>query len=145
MMMDVRVEGGQAVRAEMQRIGHVLTRGALDATAVKVEQYIEQQASAHHRTGALVQSVFKARDGDGWIIGHDERRAPYARFVVKGTRAHVIRPKNKQALRWAGAGVFHFAKQVKHPGYKGDDYISRAAALAPRQFEDQVRRMVAGR
>jgi hypothetical protein len=57
--------------------------------------------------------------------------APYARFVHDGTKPHLI-PKQpmphpvtgKKALRWVGkAGLPAFARQVKHPGYKGDPWF----------------------
>lgn len=40
----------------------------------------------------------------------------YGRFLEEGTAPHVIRPKNKKALFWAGAA--HPVKKVNHPGTK---------------------------
>lgn len=39
---------------------------------------------------------------------------PAARFIRFGTKPHVIRPRNKQALFWPGAR--HPVKKVNHPG-----------------------------
>lgn len=162
-MIQVEVSGTEALRAKLQRIGAVLTRQALAGAAVELEQYIEGEAAKHHKTGALVRSVYKARTPDGWFIGHDQQHAPHARFVIEGTRPHLIRPKTggtyfaykdmdgkavkkgiakggrgRTTLRWAMGGKFIFAKEVKHPGYKGDNYLQRAAALAPAVFERHV-------
>lgn len=137
-MIEVNVTGTQALRAKLERIGAVLTQQALDGTAVELEQYIEGEAATHHRTGRLVRSIYKARIPGGWTIGHDLQHAPHARFVVEGTRPHLITPKNKKALRWPVGGKFAFAKEVRHPGYKGDNYLQRAAALAPVVFERHV-------
>lgn len=137
-MIQVEVSGTEALRAKLQRIGAVLTQQALDGTAVELEQYIEGEAATHHRTGRLVRSIYKARIPGGWTIGHDLQHAPHARFVIEGTRPHLITPKNKKALRWPVGGKFAFAKEVRHPGYKGDNYLQRAAALAPAVFERHV-------
>jgi hypothetical protein len=141
MKLTISLSGTEAMRANLARLGAVLSANALAATAVDVEQYVENQAAKHHQTGALFRSVFKAKTPKGWDIGHDTQAAPHAVFVVDGTKPHIIRPKRaggKKTLRWAGGGVFAFAKQVHHPGYKGDDYIGRAAALAPAMFERHV-------
>lgn len=45
----------------------------------------------------------------------------YASMVEKGTKAHIIKPKNKKALYWKGA--FHPVKQVNHPGSKAKPYL----------------------
>jgi hypothetical protein len=41
---------------------------------------------------------------------------PYARFVAEGTRAHVIRPRARKALRFQMGGRTVFARRVNHPG-----------------------------
>ncbi len=137
-MIEVNVTGTEALRAKLQRIGAVLTQQALESTALELEQFIGNEAAKHHKTGALVRSVYKARTPDGWFIGHDLQHAPHARFVIEGTRPHLITPKNKKTLRWPVGGKFAFAKEVEHPGYKGDNYLRRAAALAPAVFERHV-------
>ena len=143
MKLTAALTGDKAVRAELQRSGGLAGK-ALAATALRVEDYIEAEASKHTTTGAILQSIFKkALPGGGWEIGHDLQRAPQALWVHCGTRAHVIRPKNKKALRWAGGGALTFAKGVHHPGYKGDAWMVRAAVQAPRIFEAQVAAMIA--
>jgi phage gpG-like protein len=41
----------------------------------------------------------------------------YAAVHEFGTGPFTIRPKNKKALRFSVGGAFHFAKQVRHPGF----------------------------
>ena len=45
----------------------------------------------------------------------------YARGVEEGTRAHIIRAKNKKALYWKGAK--HPVKSVRHPGSKAKPFL----------------------
>lgn len=66
---------------------------------------------------------------EGMMVDWKGKRVNYATFVEYGTRPHPIAPKNKKALRWVGAnGRFVFAKKVpRHPGYKGDPFLHKAA------------------
>ncbi len=80
----------------------------------------------HVRTGRLRKSFAAvARSaGDGtWMLGL-RSDVEYAKILHDGgkTPAHVIEPKNKQALFWPGAK--HPVKRVNHPG----------STIAPRFF-----------
>jgi hypothetical protein len=80
-------------------------------------------ADKHTKTGALVQSLNNSYSAGTYTIDHDLQRAPHAVFVHWGSRAHVIKPKARKALRWPAGGAFAFAKSVNHPGYRGDPYL----------------------
>ena len=143
MNLTVNVTGTEEVRRKLLAIGKDAARQALAATAEEVEEYVSKEAGKHTKTGALFRSVYKKRIADGWEIGHDLRVAPQALWVHWGTRPHVIRPKNKKALRWPGGGKFFFAKKVNHPGYKGDPWLVRAAQQAPAIFKRHVEAHIA--
>ena len=106
----------------------------------------KQGANRHFVTGALRQSLRNtkaatSRDPFRRRVFHDPQRAPHAIFVNFGTKPHVIRPKDKKALRWVGGdGRFRFAKEVNHPGYRGDPYMVRAATEAVKSFRTIVDR-----
>ena len=94
----------------------------------------QKGAGAHNKTGALFRSLYNRAIPGGRMVGHDLSAAPHAVFVHWGTRPHKIRPKAKKALRWAQGGAFQFAREVNHPGYRGDAWMIRAADDAIRQF-----------
>lgn len=145
MRLQVAVTGIDQVRDRMRRLATALP-AALDLTALDVERGIDQAAGQHRRysrTGNLVRSVFKRRVPGGWEVGHDAQIAPHAVFVIKGTRPHIILPRNKKVLRWPVPGGFRYAKRVKHPGTRADDYIRRLAAEVPRIFDQHLRAQVA--
>jgi hypothetical protein len=52
----------------------------------------------------------------------DEGIAPYAIYVIKGTKPHDIYPVNAKALYWPGAE--HPVKVVHHPGTEANDYFT---------------------
>jgi hypothetical protein len=51
---------------------------------------------------------------------------PAVRFVLDGTKAHLIRPRRAKALRFEVGGRTTFAKLVRHPGTKANDFMGRA-------------------
>lgn len=69
-------------------------------------------------------------------------RANYAAFVERGTRAHIITPKNKKVLAWSAdgkarlsgavrkGGAVRFAKRVRHPGTKARPFMVPGAEKA---------------
>lgn len=142
MKLIVNLTGPERVHEMFARVS-ASTRQALDATAVKVEEYIDTQLAPHTKTGALERSLGKRRIPGGWEIGHDSRVAPYARFVHDGTKPHAIFPRNKKALRWPSGSAFRFARKVRHPGYKGDRWMERAAREAPLIFRAELEARIA--
>lgn len=141
MILNVDLTGIEAVREQFAKLGKA-PQQALAITAEKVEDYVQAQIGKHAKTGNLERSLGKTRIPGGWEVGHDSRVAPYARFVHDGTRPHVIVPKNKKSLRWAGGGLFHFAKKVNHPGNRPDKWMDRAAAQAPLIFKAEIERLI---
>lgn len=47
-------------------------------------------------------------------------------FVVRGTRPHIIRPRNRKALRFQASGRVVFATIVHHPGNKANNFLLEA-------------------
>ena len=64
----------------------------------------------------------------------------YAVMVEKGTKAHVIRPKNKKALYWKGAT--HPVKQVNHPGSRAKPYLIPAFEKEIPYFVENLKEVV---
>ena len=138
MKIEVTLTGTEAIRDQFARLNRTAQFKAMAKTSQELYDYVELAADKHTKTGALFQSVFQKREGETFLIGNDLQRAPHAAFVHWGTRPHDIRPKRKKVLRWASGNYFVFAKVVKHPGYKGDPWLKRAAAMAPAIFERYV-------
>lgn len=52
---------------------------------------------------------------------------PATRYVHDGTQPHQIRPRRAGGmLRFEVGGRIVFARVVNHPGYRGDDFLTRA-------------------
>lgn len=172
MKLNTSITGLADVRAELLRIG-TLPRRALDRAAEEVEEFVEAEAGKHSKSGRLVASIYMRRTEDGWEVGHDRQVAPHVPFVHWGARPHEIRARNKRALRYEKDGIWWFwfgpkpkaeqhrirqwvreqvsgsarvmFKWPKHPGYEGDPWMTRAAALAPRAFDRHLQALMASR
>ena len=144
-MIELNLAGLDEVRARFAQFVPETQAKVLRGLAQVAFDTAQRQADTHTQTGALARSLRLQDDGDGgWIIGHDLQHAPYAIFLHFGTRPHLIKPKDKKALRWPGGSGsktnFIFAKWVRHPGYEGDPWLVKAADEAVRQFDAIVRR-----
>ncbi len=139
MAISVQVGDIQSVINRLTTIPVGLEKYVINNMAQVAYDEAERGADKHTKTGTLRQALYNRAIPDGRAIGHDRNRAPYAAFVLLGTRPHKILPKRKKALRWASGGKFFFAKSVNHPGYRGDNYLLRAATEAVRQFDRIVR------
>ena len=83
----------------------------------------------------LFQSIYNRSAGpERREVGHDPQRAPYAPFVIFGTRPHRIAPKKRRCFAGLAAVRSSLQKWVNHPGYIGDNYMIRAADDSIRQF-----------
>jgi len=133
-VITLRVDGLDVAIRDIREIPPNLERRVIERMAQIAFDTMQAGADRHSKTSALLKSVFNRKTAAGREVGHDTQAAPYAPFVVFGTRPHKIFPKNKRALRWQVGGRNVFAKFVNHPGYRGDDYLTAAADDAVRQF-----------
>lgn len=134
MSIQVRILGVDALMQDLQALPVKMEASVLRQMSQIAYDRAQEGAGRHSKTGALFRSLYNRSIPHGREVGHDPRLAPHALFVNFGTRPHKIYPKDKKALRWAGGGAFHFAKFVNHPGYRGDNYMQRAADAAIVQF-----------
>lgn len=61
-------------------------------------------------------------------------------YMEEGTAPHVIRPKNKKALRFTVGGSTIFAKSVNHPGIKARPIVEPTVQTSLPSIKQQVRR-----
>ena len=140
MAITLRITGLTEAVGTLQRLPKELEK----RTILRMSQVAYDEAfigaQRHSKTGALVQSLYNRAtpNGSGRAVGHDTERAPQALWVNLGTKAHVIRPNKKKALRWAAGNRFAFAKKVNHPGYRGDAYLIASATKAVQEFAAAV-------
>lgn len=141
-MIEVSVTGQKEIAERLAALPENIQRRAILSLSQIVFDHAQAAADRHTVTGRMASAVYNRKIAGGREIGVDARRAPHAVFVHWGTRPHVIRPRNKKALRWAGGGGFIFAKFVNHPGYKGDPFLVSAAREAVSRFDSVVQDII---
>ena len=96
--------------------------------------YYEAFYGAPWRTGKLARSIVtEIEDGEAKI----QALAPYAKFVVEGTRPHKIHPAGANVLVFkAKSGSLVFTRLVRHPGTKPNPFLQRAVDKAREQIDD---------
>lgn len=55
---------------------------------------------------------------------------PATLFVINGTRPHEIRPVRAKVLRFNVGGATVYARVVRHPGTKANDFLGKALLAA---------------
>jgi hypothetical protein len=134
MSITIRIPDNATTLEEIRRLPANLERTAILRMSQVAFDAMQDGAARHSKKGDLFASIYNRAIPKGREVGHDPQRAPHALFVVFGTKPHVIRPKTKKALRWVSGNGFAFAGKVNHPGYRGDNYLQRAADEAVRQM-----------
>ncbi len=92
------------------------------------------------RTGTLRRSITSAVENAGQR-GRVGTNLRYAVAVHEGTKAHVILPRNKKALFWKGAR--HPVRKVRHPGTKGQPFLTDALKASRTSLDTIVKYAVA--
>lgn len=88
------------------------------------------------KTGALKASIGSriVRSNPGYNVevfaGGTPKTAQYVMPHHQGSRPHVIRPRNRRALKFQASGRTVFAKKVNHPGNRANPFLLRAAQQA---------------
>ena len=140
MSIQIKINGVDALRGQLLELPKKMEASVLRQMSQIAYDKMQEGAGRHSKTGALFDSVYQRPIPHGREVGHDPLRTKlesglsYDRFVIFGTRPHVILPRKKKALHWARGGKeFTFGK-VNHPGYRGDNYMQVAADAAIVQF-----------
>ncbi|MFF3096828.1 hypothetical protein [Streptomyces cyaneofuscatus] len=123
MSVEVRVDQGAIGRMLRARGGTAerVLRRRLNRTASYA------RAEAPGSMGDYIDT--RVEDGPRGLVGIVECTHPATRFVLDGTRPHVIRPRRASVLRFELGGRTVFAKRVNHPGTRANNFLLRALRL----------------
>ncbi|MFJ2882483.1 hypothetical protein [Streptomyces sp. NPDC087272] len=120
MSVEVRIDPGRVARALRLRNG-VVGRRLAERTA-RTARIAEREAP-----GSMGRYVsWKVEDGPHGLQGVIICDHPATRYVLDGTRPHVIRPRRARALRFQSGGGVVFAARVTHPGTRPNNFLVRA-------------------
>ncbi|GGZ23254.1 hypothetical protein GCM10010387_15460 [Streptomyces inusitatus] len=123
MPVSVTIDQGAIARALRLRSGIPARR--LAARTERTARFAEQEAPGS--MGSLITSTVE--DGPDGLQGVITSTHYATRFVLDGTRPHLIRPRRKRALRFEVGGRVVFAALVRHPGTRANNFLLRALRL----------------
>jgi hypothetical protein len=141
MKLKIKVDTEKLVRAFEKAPDK--TREKLRQAVKTTARDIKARASAEHRytsrSGTLEREGTAYRtDGLRATVFLDSTAVPYGRYLHEGTKAHVIEPRNRRALRWTVGEEFAFAKRVRVSGIKPDPFLYNAAEKEAPAFERRL-------
>ena len=113
---------------------------AVKKSAFNIESQAKKNLASNKSvvTGHLRRSI-ATQMGDLEATIHTSN-VKYAVIVEKGSKAHVIRPKNKKALYWKGAK--RPVKLVNHPGSKAKPYLEPAFESEKDKFIENLKEAI---
>jgi hypothetical protein len=88
------------------------------------------------RTGRTAASVQSQVSGGSTATGYFGSDSEIFEFLERGTRAHIIRPRFKQALFWPTAR--HPVREVRHPGTVALHTLERSGEIAGDYAKQQL-------
>lgn len=119
---------GASVTIDQTRFQRLLSRAGgpgerlLLQRAERVAQLARQYAAGH---GTIPEGIIvgPVQDKQVKVISTN----PHTIFVHNGTPRHPIRPRREGGwLRFVVDGRVVFAREVNHPGYRGDPFLANA-------------------
>ncbi|MFD0208946.1 hypothetical protein ACFVH9_07400 [Streptomyces hirsutus] len=123
MSVDVRIDQGRLSRLLRMRGGIVERRlAARTRRAADIAR-----AEAPGSMGRYVD--WHIEEGPRGLQGVITCDHPATRYVLDGTRPHVIRPRRAKALRFEAGGEVVFAAYARHPGTRPNNFLGRALRM----------------
>ena len=109
-------------------------------SALKIEKGAKQNLTNNKsvKTGHLRRGI--SSDINGLEATIHASNVKYAIMVEKGTKAHIIKPKNKKMLYWKGAS--RPVRQVNHPGSKAKPYLIPAFDKEKDSFLEDLKKVI---
>ena len=147
------------VEQTLNRLKEIGSDKKLDEIIAKSTHYAHKQtlkgAKPHRRSGNMEDNIsmriHKAThtgivkiEDTNMMVSWRGKRVNYATFVLFGAKPHWIYPNKRKTLRKTKGGSFKYAKAVHHPGYKGDDFIYRAAQNTFKELETIAKEVIDG-
>ena len=113
---------------------------AIKKSAFNIESQAKKNLASNKSviTGHLRRSI-ATKMGDLEATIHTSN-VKYAVIVEKGSKAHVIRPRNKKALYWKGAK--RPVKLVNHPGSKAKPFLIPAFESEKDKFIENLKEAI---
>jgi len=139
----IRADLKPAILNELGQVAFDSAFRDVDKHSRSMAQIRAARASGQSHTGfkQMLRSLKHVKSGTTHLIYHDLQVAQYAVHVHWGTKARIVKPSEKKALRWAAGGKFFFSKGHRISGIKADPWLVRAGAEAERKLPSIINKI----
>lgn len=131
--MSFRVESDAALKdlARVQADMLASVRQVLGQLAALAVAHAKSTTAFKDRSGSLRNSITRGEKST-WalFVKAGGKDAPYAQFIEAGSRAHEIKARRANFLRFEQGGQVVFRKRVFHPGTKPGRFMQSARDAA---------------
>ncbi len=119
-----------------------IMRSIADAMAPIIEARIREEAPRRTEAGAGTIRANVAMGGAARSSRVEVTGASYFQYVIQGTEAHVIEPRNVNGVMVfiARDGNLVFSRHVEHPGQRSNPFVRRAWDHLRGEIYPQVRK-----
>ncbi|MGA5599644.1 hypothetical protein ACPCUF_01160 [Streptomyces griseoincarnatus] len=123
MSVQVTVEPGRL-------LGMVRARGSIAHRRMTARTRRVANIAAQEAPGRMGDYIdWKVQEGPRGLQGVIVCDHHAVHYILRGTRAHLIRPRRAKALRFEVDGHVVYTKLVRHPGTRANDFLGRALRL----------------
>ncbi len=142
MNVSVKVDAQKAIGAFSNSSGQIAR--AVDQWAILAGSALLREARKEIpvKTGKGAASLYSQSSGTSFSIGSDLK---YVKFIVSGTKPHTITPNRAKVLRFKVGGRTIFAKMVRHPGTKSNNFLKRALENQQDHIRSLAEKIIADR
>lgn len=111
----------------------IVGAGDLEARGQRVLVAAQQLVGVD--SGRLLASIHRERGSNGIgpyidVVAGVPGLTPYTMWHHDGFPAHTIRARRRKALKFVWRGEVRFFRSVRHPGYSGSKFLTRALRAA---------------
>ncbi|MER7135405.1 hypothetical protein ABT358_02530 [Streptomyces sp. NPDC000341] len=116
------------VRIDQGRLARLLgARGAIAERKLRRRTERVADLARAYAPGSMPRYIeARVEQAPRGLVGVVECTHPATKFVLEGTRPHVIRPRRASVLRFEVGGRVVFARKVNHPGTRANNFLGRA-------------------
>jgi len=116
-MVQISLELHKEGLDNLDTMGKEVRRSVVSDATQDMTRFLQRNSPRDH--GLLASWFIQSLSDEAGVI---KSPAFYAIYQDQGTKAHMIRPKNKKALYWTGSGLTHsmfYAGGMMHNKYTG--------------------------
>lgn len=139
MNVTLKIVGAEDIAKKLQTFGEIDLKNARDKwlkeSAILLEWEAKKEAPVDK---GILRKYIRSKINEDHAIVYNN--ISYALYVHEGTKAHIIKPKEKRGLFWKG--LPHPVKSVRHPWTKANPFFNRALSNSETRIQKRFSEII---